>query len=89
MDAGDCDFLQIKAFSSHRRLGQKCRRHCADNGDGSDLLMDWTQHGGIESFTASALAMQKWQKVLFYNNFAQIHKSTTNGSILSRLTPNN
>jgi hypothetical protein len=51
--------------------------------------MEWTQHGGSQSFTASTLAMQKWHKVLFGQNFAKIDKSTLNGSFMSRFTLNN
>jgi hypothetical protein len=69
LDAGDCGFLQIEAVSRRRRSAQNRRCHCGGKGYGRNLVMEWTQHGGSESFTASTLAMQKWQKELFWTKF--------------------
>jgi hypothetical protein len=81
--------MQIEAVSRRRRSAQNRRRNCGGKGYGRNLLMEWTQHGGSESFIASTLPMQKWHKVLFGQNFAKIDKSTLNGSFMSRFTLNN
>jgi hypothetical protein len=57
--------MQIEAFSRRCWLAQNRRRYCGGRGYEGDLLMERTQHGESESFTATTLAMQKWQKVLF------------------------
>jgi hypothetical protein len=44
--------------------------------------MEWTQHGGSQSFTASTLAMQKWQKVLLWT---KILPKSTNQHLMAAL----
>jgi hypothetical protein len=82
LDAGDCGFLQIEAVSRRRRSAQNHSRNCGCKGYGRNLLMEWTQHGGSESLTASTLPMQKWQKVLFWT---EILPESTNQHLMAAL----
>jgi hypothetical protein len=74
--------LQIEVVSRRRRSAQNRRRNCGSKGYGRNLLMEWTQHGGSKSFTTSTLAMQKWQKVLFWT---KISPQSTNQHLMASL----